>query len=619
MKRVLLALALFGLAMGSANAQVTDLAGGVFIAHYVPEIVNSEPPEGWCGQYYANYAIADHSEQNIRVDTATYAWSAWYVLSGFCEDKQFCGCQFGVGQYSDVWGFDTGSTQPCWPPVAAPSGLELPSGAWPGPGEGTALTSTSGPWDGNYMAVYLMTGYAYGYGYTGVVQLDVNGQTGAGGWTNCEGVPIEFEPAAYGGLGVNMDGVYAEPVCSTPPGACCFADGHCEMLLEVECPEVWMGGPCDPNPCSPPEVACCFPDGTCLLLTVESCIGQDGVPEAFPSTCDPNPCPVPDGACCYLDGTCIVAPEADCPTGDWRMFEVCDPNPCPQPDGACCFPDGHCEMIQETACSELWVGGPCDPNPCEAPLGACCYPDGTCIVAPEVDCPTGDWRIGEACDPNPCPQPLGACCLEDGQCILIEQVGCEATSGATWYGGPCDPNPCPQLFEGACCLPDGTCYVAPEDQCIDGTYMGDLTVCDPNPCVQPDGACCFGDGSCIVMVEVACSDAGGLWLGSGTNCDPNLCPQPHGACCLEDGSCLVTYEVACIGVWLGPETSCDPNPCPQPTVCCDGADCVIVYSEIECVNMGGNWYPDLSSCDPNPCEPVPTDGASWGSIKALYR
>ncbi|MFC1572383.1 hypothetical protein ACFL6M_02180 [Candidatus Eisenbacteria bacterium] len=379
MKRVLLALALIGVAFGGANAQVTDLTGGVFIAHYVPEITNSEPPDGWCGQYDVLYAIADHSEQNNRIDTATYQWSAWYVLSGFCEDKQFCGCQFGVGQIPPyIWGFDTGSTQACWPPVAAPSGLELPSGGWPGAGEGTALTSTSGPWDGNYLAVYLMTGYAYGYGYSGIVPLDVNGQTGSGGWTNCEGVPVEFMPAAYGGMGINTDGTYVQPECGgPPPGACCFPDGTCLVIPQMDCvdPGVWYGGPCDPNPCPPPTGACCFEDGSCLEMIEGDCFAAGGILWLGPlTTCNPNPCPPPLGACCFEDGSCLVLPEGDCFAAGgtlWIPFGVCSPNPCPPPpDPSVCCVGSDCFIVySESEC--IGMGGDwypddttCDPNPC---------------------------------------------------------------------------------------------------------------------------------------------------------------------------------------------------------------------------------------------------------------
>jgi len=40
------------------------------------------------------------------------------------------------------------------------------------------------------------------------------------------------------------------------------------------------------------------------------------------------------------------------------------------------------------------------------------------------------------------------------------------------------------------------------------------------------GACCHADGSCDVLLEDDCSAAGGTYQGDGTTCDPNPCPQP---------------------------------------------------------------------------------------------
>jgi len=48
---------------------------------------------------------------------------------------------------------------------------------------------------------------------------------------------------------------------------------------------------------------------------------------------------------------------------------------------------------------------------------------------------------------------------------------------------------------GACCYSDGTCAITTADGCT-GTYQGDGTVCDPNPCLQ-ECSCGFDafDGS----------------------------------------------------------------------------------------------------------------------------
>ncbi len=75
--------------------------------------------------------------------------------------------------------------------------------------------------------------------------------------------------------------------------------------------------------------ACCFPDGSCELVTEVDCAAQDGVWEGMATVCEPNPCDQL-GACCQQDGSCQFVLETECETDDWRMLEPCDPNPCPQ-------------------------------------------------------------------------------------------------------------------------------------------------------------------------------------------------------------------------------------------------------------------------------------------------
>jgi len=98
-----------------------------------------------------------------------------------------------------------------------------------------------------------------------------------------------------------------------------------------------------------------------------------------------------------------------------------------------------------------------------------------------------------------------------------------ALTGLVWVG------------TGACCFADGSCQLLSADDCpaFDGTYLGDDTVCDPNPCPQPDpvGACCSPDGWCELFTAAECSDAVGSYQGDGTVCDPNPCAPPAGEGC----------------------------------------------------------------------------------------
>lgn len=86
--------------------------------------------------------------------------------------------------------------------------------------------------------------------------------------------------------------------CQPPTGACCFADGSCEVLFEDECTQVggdyWIEGEvCEPNPCDqpPPLGACCFDDGSCVETDEQDCYSMGGVLWIPDEDCDPNPCP----------------------------------------------------------------------------------------------------------------------------------------------------------------------------------------------------------------------------------------------------------------------------------------------------------------------------------------
>ncbi len=64
----------------------------------------------------------------------------------------------------------------------------------------------------------------------------------------------------------------------------------------------------------PAPEACCFDDGHCELLSAEGCVGAGGTAGGAGSSCDPNPCPptVPTGACCLDGGGCTTTTEEGC-------------------------------------------------------------------------------------------------------------------------------------------------------------------------------------------------------------------------------------------------------------------------------------------------------------------
>jgi len=140
--------------------------------------------------------------------------------------------------------------------------------------------------------------------------------------------------------------VFGEPLDAsqrfivTPPlpGACCFADLHCESLGDAHCRGLggaWQGPEsiCDPNPCPSIPMACCFPDGHCEQLLQAAC-DEAGGSSGIGTSCDPNPCPQPTGACCF-DGYCAVETEANCLAagGVYQIWLTRVSNPDPKAHG----------------------------------------------------------------------------------------------------------------------------------------------------------------------------------------------------------------------------------------------------------------------------------------------
>lgn len=229
--------------------QPSDLEGGVLIAHFptMMEFSSDPPLVGWCQHYLDGFAIHSCEDQVNRIDT--YDRVIWYVLAAWETGKEFCGTEFGLGEYADSLFLFT-DYGPCYPQ----EGLEIPTGSWPGPNEGTALVSTGASWNGSIVPIYFFAGYAYG---EGVLPLGEDPATGFGGWSNCESPPQAWDASAFGAMGLFTDGVAVLPGGGPGPaggeGACCVS-GECQILSSDACSG--LGGmffaegiPCEPNPC----------------------------------------------------------------------------------------------------------------------------------------------------------------------------------------------------------------------------------------------------------------------------------------------------------------------------------------------------------------------------------
>ncbi len=195
------------------------------------------------------------------------------------------------------------------------------------------------------------------------------------------------------------------------------------------------------------------------------------------------------------------------------------------------------------------------------------------------------------CPPGVISTPVGtgACCAEDGSCTITTEAECDGTYQGN--GTVCDPNPCP--LTGACCI-DGVCSILSSDDCATGggNYLGNGSTCDGVDCTV--GACCF-DTFCEIDPESNCTDDGGVYQGDGSTCDPNPCDI--GACCIDD-ECSITSAGDCDsggGTFIG-GASCEGVDCVLRACCTEGV-CTFTTEE----DCGGVWLPDVTNCD-NPCD-----------------
>jgi hypothetical protein len=179
------------------------------------------------------------------------------------------------------------------------------------------------------------------------------------------------------------------------------------------------------------------------------------------------------------------------------------------------------------------------PDDCEVPqpvFGACCDEQtSNCLDNVEsTDClPPLRFGANTLCanlNP-PCSPPVetGACCDEQtGNCLdNVEETNClpplrfAANTLCANLNPPCSP----PVEIGACCDEQtGNCLDNVEEtNCLPPLRFGANTLCaDLNPPCAPVGACCNGD-NCQVFTEAACTGGGGTYRGDGTDCDPNPC------------------------------------------------------------------------------------------------
>ncbi len=466
MRWVLCVLALAAVTMGMARADDTDLRDGVLIAHAPAgmEFTTIAPEDGWCAEYMP-YAIYDAEDQVNRIDASDDpSLEIWFVLAAWSESKTLCGVQFGLSDYDNtvfpILDFGACGTDPQSIPTTDP--------AWPNPLSGIAVAwAVEDALTGNYIPVYYFGGYAYqSYGSTQIELVpDPSMATPFRGFASCANPPVVYD-ADGGAMGINTDGIYAEPVPPPPIRACCDKEDFCTLLTADDCDAAggdWLADSTachNPGTCAPIG-ACCFGSvtTTCQVQTQAWCEDQPNFIIWYEGIdCDPDPCePIPQGSCCVGD-VCTTENEEDCGAlgGEWTQGESCTPNPC-VPWYACCH-DGECDLYPQDYCEGLggtWFNGvtECDEDMCDE--GACCI-EGNCFVLTRHECSQGA-----------------------GLPTFHEGLTCE------WQGQPRD---CAEV--ASCCI-QHICYLMFMDEClnhpdVDPIGWHPLGDCDElDPCVIP--------------------------------------------------------------------------------------------------------------------------------------
>jgi hypothetical protein len=137
-----------------------------------------------------------------------------------------------------------------------------------------------------------------------------------------------------------------------------------------------------------------------------------------------------------------------------------------------CIVWGNCSV---SGSDQIWCGGAEIRCSDVDPTGVGILPYGTVVY--DENCVNTDPMF---CDPYACGlHTLGDWTLDTASPCLASHSPCGELIGALGVGCGAPPP------TGACCLADGSCVVLMASQCVDqhGTYVGDDTSCEPNPCL----------------------------------------------------------------------------------------------------------------------------------------
>ncbi len=334
-------------------------------------------------------------------------------------------------------------------------------------------------------------------------------------------------------------GVCVPNTCPPPSGSCCHPDGSCTVTTLADCTDTWtMFGVCEPNTCEQPTGACCLATGLCTTGTAADCEAASGSYQGDFTACSPNPCPAPVRTLCEVaeddaDGVALLAGQrvkvqgiALCDGMNWsstiREFQITDGTCCIDVFGGGLDPTvviGDLVEITGTVANyngkteittpDLIVTVLSSGNPVPPPgvattgtLGTAGEPFESCLFTIHcVSIVSGTWPA-EGADAN--------LVIDDGSGPVTMRIDKDTNiDGTAAPNGPFTITGIGDQYDTS--LPYTTGWQIKPRSLADFTFA-----CG-------SGACCFPDGSCLVLEAAACLTQAGTYFGDGTNCDPNPC------------------------------------------------------------------------------------------------
>lgn len=258
--------------------------------------------------------------------------------------------------------------------------------------------------------------------------------------------------------------------------------------------------------------ACCNPGtGACTFVVAASC----AAPGTFTpgGTCTPNLCtqpPVPTNDICssaiaLTVGTPVTGNNAN----------------------ATSTGDGPAASCQGSSAKGVWytlttAGGTFS-------ISTCGSPQDTVLTVFTTDCTTFTQITG-GCDDDSCDgvTPPGATTASLISALTLP-AGTFHIRVSSFGSAPSGNNftlVVTAVITGACCNnTTGACSTTTSTTCASGTFLGENTVCTPNPCPAA-GACCVGT-CCTLTLQTNCS---GTFTAGGA-CGTGACGVPSGDSC----------------------------------------------------------------------------------------